>query len=123
MSIEIPNSRYIYLFRMTLYLRNHFYGWVCLNFYVMAPKAHQTDNRSYVSSADLPSDSLRKILACLAVTRRTSKKKHKTVKIGACPGRCQKAYKSESMVKFVVTLILQSYICPWRAPWLHGCAW
>ena len=122
MSIEIPNSRYIYLFRMTLYLRNHFYGWVCLNFYVMVPKAHQTDNRSYVSSADLPSDSLRKILACLAVTRRTSKK-HKTVKIGACPGRCQKAYKSESMVNFVVTLILQAYICPWRVPWLHGCAW
>ena len=66
---------------MTLYLRNHFYGWVCLNFYVMVPKAHQTDNRSYVSSADLPSDSLRKILAWWAVTKRTSKH-HKTVKIG-----------------------------------------
>ena len=47
---------------------------------VVAPKAHQ-NNRSYVSSADLPSDSLRKILACRAVTQRTSKN-HKTVKIG-----------------------------------------
>ena len=46
---------------------------------VMALKAHQ-NNRSYVSSEDLPSDSLRKILAWLAVTRRTWKN-HKTVKI------------------------------------------
>ena len=47
---------------------------------VVAPKAHQ-NNRSYVSSADLPSDSLRKILACGAVTQRTLKN-HKTVKNG-----------------------------------------
>ena len=44
---------------------------------VVAPKAHQ----SYVSSADLPSDSLRKNLAWWAVTQRTLKN-HKTVKIG-----------------------------------------
>ena len=39
---------------------------------VMAPKAHQ-NNRSYVSLADLPSDSLRKNLAWWAVTQRTLK--------------------------------------------------
>ena len=39
---------------------------------IVAPKAHQ-NNRSYVSLADLPSDSLRKNLAWWAVTRRTSK--------------------------------------------------
>jgi len=42
---------------------------------------HPKCNRSYVSSADLPSNSLRKNLAWWAVTRRTSKN-HKTVKIG-----------------------------------------
>ena len=47
---------------------------------VVSPKAHQ-NNRSYVSSADLPSDSLRKNFKWWAVTRRTSKN-HKTVKIG-----------------------------------------
>ena len=47
---------------------------------VMAPKAHQ-NNRSYVSSADLPSDSLRENLAWWSVTWRTLKN-HKTVKIG-----------------------------------------
>ena len=47
---------------------------------VVAPKAHQ-NNRSYVSSADQPSDMLCKIFAWWAVTRRTSKN-HKTVKIG-----------------------------------------
>ena len=58
---------------------------------VVAPKAHQNDH-SYVSSVDLPSDSLHKNLAWWAVTRRTSKN-HKTVKIGggggigACPGQ------------------------------------
>ena len=44
---------------------------------VMASKAYQ----NYVSSADLPLDSLRKNLAWWAVTRRTSKN-HKTAKIG-----------------------------------------
>ena len=47
---------------------------------VVAPKPHQ-NNHSYVSSADLPLDSLRKNLAWWAVTRRTLKN-HKTVKIG-----------------------------------------
>ena len=47
---------------------------------VVASKAHQ-NNRSYVSSADLPSDSLGKNLAWWAVTQRTSKN-HKTVKVG-----------------------------------------
>ena len=44
------------------------------------PKVHQ-NNRSYVSSADLHWDSIRKILAWWAVTRRASKNQ-KTVKIG-----------------------------------------
>ena len=48
---------------------------------VVAPKAHQ-NNCSYVSSADLPSDSLCKDLAWWVVTWRTSKNKKKTVKIG-----------------------------------------
>ena len=47
---------------------------------VVAPKVQQT-NRSYVTSADLPSDSLHKILAWWAVTQRTLKN-HKTVKLG-----------------------------------------
>ena len=49
---------------------------------VVAPKAHQ-NNRSYmyVSSADLPLDSLHKNLAWWVVTWRTLKN-HKTVKIG-----------------------------------------
>ena len=47
---------------------------------VVAPKAHQ-NNHSYVSSADLPLDSLCKILGTWTVTRKTSKN-HKTVKIG-----------------------------------------
>ena len=42
---------------------------------------HPKLNCSYVSSVDLPSDSLRKNLAWWVVTRRTSKN-HKTVKIG-----------------------------------------
>ena len=42
---------------------------------------HAKRNRSYVSSVDLPSDSLCKNLAWWAVTRRTSKN-HKTVKMG-----------------------------------------
>ena len=49
-------------------------------FDVIAPKVHQ-NNRSYVSSADLPSDSLRENLAWWAVTRRTLKN-HKAAKIG-----------------------------------------
>ena len=72
---------------------------------VVAPKAHQ----NYVSSADLPSDSLRKNLAWWAVTRRTLKNR-KIVKsggggggggggeggggactgVGACSGICSK---------------------------------
>ena len=48
---------------------------------VMAPKVHQ-NNRSYVSSADLPSDSLRKNLAWWAVTRRTLKRNTKLSKLG-----------------------------------------
>ena len=54
---------------------------------VMAPEMHQ-NNRSYVRSADLPSDTLREILAWWAVTRRTLKN-NKTVNIagvGACTG-------------------------------------
>ena len=47
---------------------------------VVVSKVHQ-NNPSYVSSADLPSDSLCKNLAWWAVTWRTSKN-HKTVKIG-----------------------------------------
>ena len=47
---------------------------------VVAPKVHQ-NNRSYVSSVDLPLDSLRENLAGWAVTQRTLKN-HKTVKIG-----------------------------------------
>ena len=68
---------------------------------VVALKGHQ----SYVSSADLPSDSLRKNLAWWAVTRRTLKN-HKTVKsvcvcvcvcgggVGACMsmGACSGQY-------------------------------
>ena len=57
---------------------------------VVAPKTHQ-NNHGYVSSADLPVDSLRKNLAWWAVTRRTLKN-HNTVKIGgwgmsACSGQ------------------------------------
>ena len=55
---------------------------------VVSPKVHQ-NNCSYVSSADLPLDSLRENLACWAVTRRTLKN-HKTVKmwgVGACSGQ------------------------------------
>ena len=49
---------------------------------VVAPKAHQNNHSyMYVSSADLPSDSLHKNLAWWVVTRRTLKN-HKTVKIG-----------------------------------------
>ena len=48
---------------------------------VVAPKAHQ----NYVSSADLPSDSLRKNLAWWAVTRRTLKNR-KIVKSGGGGG-------------------------------------
>ena len=48
--------------------------------YVVASKVHQ-NNHSYVSSADLPLDSLCKILGTWTVTRKTSKN-HKTVKIG-----------------------------------------
>ena len=47
---------------------------------VEAPKAHQ-NNRSYVSSVHLPSDSLCNILAWWAVTQRTLKN-HKTINIG-----------------------------------------
>ena len=47
---------------------------------VVAPKAHQ-NNRSYVSSAVLPPDSLRKNLAWWAVTQRTLKN-HKSGKFG-----------------------------------------
>ena len=47
---------------------------------VVSPKVHQK-NCSYVSSADVPSDSLRKNLAWWAVTRRTLQN-YKTVKIG-----------------------------------------
>ena len=47
---------------------------------VVVPKAHQ-NNRSYVSSVDIPSDSLLKNLAWWAVTQRTLKN-HETVKIG-----------------------------------------
>ena len=56
-------------------------------FDVMVPKVHQ-HNRSYVSSADLPSDSLHENLAWWAVTRRALKN-HKTVKNGggACSGQ------------------------------------
>ena len=48
-------------------------------FDVVVPKVHQ-NNCSYVSSADLPSASLRENLAWWAVTRRTLKN-HKNVKI------------------------------------------
>ena len=47
---------------------------------VVVPKVHQ-NNRSYVSSADLPLDSLCKNLAWCMVTQRTLEN-HKTVKIG-----------------------------------------
>ena len=47
---------------------------------VVASKAHQ-NNHSYVSSVDLPSDSLRENLAWWVVTQRTLKN-HKAVKIG-----------------------------------------
>ena len=47
---------------------------------VVVPKAQQ-NNHSYASTADLPSDSLRKNFIWWAVTRRTLKN-HKTVKIG-----------------------------------------
>ena len=47
---------------------------------VMVSKAHQ-NNRSCVSLADQPSESLRKNLTWWAVTRTTSKN-HKTVKMG-----------------------------------------
>ena len=47
---------------------------------IVVPKGHP-NNHSYVSSADLPSNSLHKNLAWWAVTWRTSKN-HKTVKIG-----------------------------------------
>ena len=46
----------------------------------MSPKVHQ-NNCSYVSSVDLPLDSLRENLAWWVVTQRTLKN-HKTVKIG-----------------------------------------
>ena len=49
-------------------------------FVVVTPKVHQ-NNRSYVSSANLPSDSLRKNLAWWAVTRRTLEN-YKAVKNG-----------------------------------------
>ena len=47
---------------------------------VVAPKAHE-NNRSYVSSEDLPLDSLHKNLAWWGVTQR-NQKNHKTVKTG-----------------------------------------
>ena len=47
---------------------------------VVAPKVHQ-NNCGYVSSLDLPSDSLHKNLAWWVITRR-NQKNHKTVKIG-----------------------------------------
>ena len=70
---------------------------------IMASKAHQ-NNHGYVSSADLPSDSLRKNLAWWAVTWRTQRN-HKTVKIGgrggvgACTGMgaCSGQYGSEAL--------------------------
>ena len=52
----------------------------CVQTWCRAPKAHQ-NNRSYVSSEDLPSDSLCKNLAWRMVARITQKN-HKTVKIG-----------------------------------------
>ena len=54
---------------------------------VAAPKAHQ-NNRSYVSSADLPSDSLRKNLTWWAVTQRTLEKPQNCQNwgMGACMG-------------------------------------
>ena len=65
---------------------------------VVLPKVHQNNNMLYVSSVDLPSDSLQKNLAWWTVTQSTSKK-HKTVKkwdvgactsLGACPGQYNK---------------------------------
>ena len=48
---------------------------------VVASKVHQ-NNRSYVSSEDLPSDSLHKILAWWTVTRRTSKNNKTVIIVG-----------------------------------------
>ena len=55
---------------------------------VMAPKAHQ-NNPTYVSSADLPSDSLCNTLVWWVVTRRTSKKPQNCQNwgVGACVGQ------------------------------------
>ena len=59
---------------------------------VMVPKAHR-NNRSYVSSADLPSDSLHKNLAWWTVVQRTLKN-HKldcqNWGVGTCPGQYSK---------------------------------
>ena len=57
---------------------------------VVANKVHQ-NNCSYVSSADLPSDSLCKNLAWWAVTWRTTKLSKWEVG-GACPGQHHKKY-------------------------------
>ena len=68
------------------------HGQVCAN--LMSSKAHQ-NNRSYVSSADLPLDLLCKNLAWWVVTWRTQRN-HKTVKIGWGVGACSGQYSSEA---------------------------
>ena len=78
---------------------------------VVAPKAHQ-NNCSYVSSADLPSDSLCKDLAWWVVTWRTSKTKKKNCQnwglgtcagMGACLGQYS-TYKGNGLVTFTTML-------------------
>ena len=79
---------------------------------VMAPKAHR-NNRSYVSSADLPSDSLRKNLAWWAVIQRTLKN-HKldcqNWVVGACPGQYGKTVVTCSFSITIQVLLLTALL-------------
>ena len=64
------------------------HGWVCTNLWCLM-SWHPKRNSSYVSSADLPSDSIHKNLAWWAVTRRTSTKPQNCQNwgVGACLGQ------------------------------------
>ena len=74
----------------------------------MVPKAHQ-NNCSYVSSADLPSDSLCENL--WAVTRRTLIN-HKTVKIGGCGYGCLPVT-IQHFTTLYLTLLHSTTCCTW----------
>ena len=73
---------------------------------VVATKVQQT-NRSYVTSADLPSDSLHKILAWWAVTQRTLK----TTKLSNLGGGCLPGYGDNTVhIYSLVPRLGKSYV-------------